>query len=137
MSINYDPITGFAVIEKSIQVIDPASAPTGTVLRGYDEGLTVAAAGIDAALTAGEYSFIDLTVFQHTGPAEWNVIFVAFNSADWTADLANVAVRIPVYLSNGIKETIRVIFNAQNPLVTMKYTPRVTSANIGFSWAYK
>lgn len=121
----------------AMPVIDLASVPSGTVLRGSDEGLTVAAAGIDAALTSGTYSFIDLEVFQHTGPAEWNVIYVAFNSADWTADLANPAVREEISLQNGIGKTIRVAFSESAPLVTMKYTPKTTSANIGLRWKYK
>lgn len=137
MGTTYEPMTGFAVTEHSIQTIDPAAAPTGTVLKGADEGLTVTAAGIDAALTAGTYTFIDIEVFQHTGPAEWNVVYVAFNSADWTADLANAAVREAISLQNGIGKTIRIAFSADNPLVTMKYTPRVTSANIGLRWKYK
>lgn len=137
MGTTYEPITGFGVIEHSVLTTDKATAPTGIVLRGSDEGLTVTAAGIDAALVAGTYSFIDLEVFQHTGPAEWNVVYVAFNSADWTADLANAAVREEISLQNGVGKTIRVAFSETTPLVTMKYTPKTTSNNIGLRWKYK
>ncbi len=118
-------------------VVDYGSEPVGTKLLGSDDALTAAAAGINANLTAGEYKFIDVTLAQFTGPAEWNTLYIVFNSADSTTDLAARTVREELHLQNGIGETKRFTFDSATPLITMIYNPRTTSANISVNWAYK
>lgn len=137
MATNYEPMTDAAITDHAYHVTDPASAPTGTVRLGSDEGLTVAAGGIDAVLT-GTASYIDVTLsqFQVGAGAEYNVVYLVFNSANPTADLANVAVRRELHLENGRGMTRRYQF-AAGTLVSMDYNPKVTSANISLNWEYR
>lgn len=131
--MKYDSASGGLI------VTDSFLAPDGTVLLGSDTGLTAAAGGIDAALAAGEYSVIDVTLSQAAvgAGAEYNTVYLVFNSSDPTTDLANPAVRRELHLQNGIGETRRYTFSSDAPLTSMDYNPAATSANIKLNWEYK
>lgn len=137
MATNYEPMTDAAITDHAYHVVDPAAAPIGTVRRGSDKGITITAAGIDAALT-GTATYIDVTIsqFQAGSAAEYNVAYLVFNSSDPQTDLANVAVREELHLENGRGQTRRYPFTPDT-LVSMHYNVEGTSANISLNWVYR
>jgi hypothetical protein len=131
-------VTGIAEWLKSsggaLLALDPASAPTGTVIRGSDQGIPATAT---QAFTGAAATFIDVTVAQWDGSAAaWDAVYLVFNSADAATDLANVAVRYEMAVQNGIGETRRFVF-ATGTLVSMHYKSVDAAATMVIHWEYK
>ncbi len=113
----------------SVEFLAAASAPVGTVTSYEDATLPTTAT---ALFTGQTYTFIDLTVAQFANAgaaAQYAVVYVVFNSADPTNDLANAAVRMRLFVENGRGETKRRIFS-KNTLLSCHYKCANTSADL-------